>query len=86
MANARERQAEALLPHFAEIDADVEAVGALLAAGLTYLALRSRTTDVYNGVPLDTTAGWERLEHAVSAITRALAPPPPPRYSKRSTR
>jgi AcrR family transcriptional regulator len=87
MAAARERQAQAMLPRFAELDADIGAVGALLAAGLTYLALRSRTTDVYNGVALDTAAGWERLEHAVSAITHALAPAPPPhRSTKRSAR
>lgn len=88
MAAARERQAEALLPHFAELETDIGAVGALLAAGLTYLALRSRTTDVYNGVALNTAAGWERLEHAVAAITHALAPAPrrSPRSSKRSAR
>ncbi|MDP9051482.1 MAG: TetR/AcrR family transcriptional regulator [Acidobacteriota bacterium] len=53
-------------------DLDLAAIGSLLAAGQTYLILRSRTVDVYNGLKLDDEQGWERLEDAIRKIV-ALA-------------
>jgi AcrR family transcriptional regulator len=72
LADARERQAVALLGRLGGLDVDVPAVGALLAAGLTYLALRANTADTYNGVDLHSDDGWERLERAVADIVTAL--------------
>ena len=73
LAEARERQAQGFLTKLAALDLDLPAVGALLAGGLTYLALRANTADVYNGIDLRSRAGWERLERAVADIVTALA-------------
>src|SRR6185503_4451132 len=73
LAEARERQALGLFARLTGLELDVPAVGALLAAGLTYLALRAKTADEYNGIDLHSGAGWERLERAVADIVTALA-------------
>jgi AcrR family transcriptional regulator len=73
LAAARERQATELLGLLGGLELDAPAVGALLAAGLTYLALRANTADTYNGIDLHSDRGWERLERAVADIVAALA-------------
>jgi AcrR family transcriptional regulator len=50
---------------------DLQAAAALLLSGLTYLLLRSHTASVYLGVPLDSDAGWGRLEAAVERMVAA---------------
>jgi AcrR family transcriptional regulator len=82
LAAARERQAVALLGRLKDLDMDVPAVGALLAGGLTYLALRANTVDTYNGIDLRSEAGWRRLERAVVAIVTTLAAHPPRRKGR----
>src|SRR5262249_26980591 len=49
LADAREEQAMRLLSRVGELGPEARAGGALLAAGLTYLALRANTADDYNG-------------------------------------
>jgi AcrR family transcriptional regulator len=76
-AEARERSGMALLGRLGpELSpgVDLPAVAAVLSAGLTYLALRSRTAPAWLGVPLQDEAGWRRLERAVEALVRALLP------------
>ncbi len=83
LAAARERMGLALLER---IDApkglDVAAVTSVLAAGLTYLVLRAKTADAYNGIDLRSKAGWERLEDAVRAMVTAVAATPAKRGRK----
>lgn len=55
---------------------DVEAIGALLHAGLSYLVLRGKTADVYMNVELGSAKGDRRLERAVSQILMRLLPDP----------
>jgi AcrR family transcriptional regulator len=75
LATAREEQAARLGERIGALGEDGPAAGALLAAGLTFLALRANTADAYNGVNLRSAEGWERLERAVTSIVRALAKP-----------
>ncbi len=67
---------------------DLAAVGALLHAGISYLALRSDTVNDYLGIRLDREAGWKRIRIAIEDIVRALVrePGPPARRRKRATR
>jgi AcrR family transcriptional regulator len=74
LAERRERDATALLelaskrfPNAPEL-VDIPAVTAVLAAGLTFLLLRSKTYPDYNGIPVATAEGWARLEHAVDMM------------------
>ena len=47
------------------------AAAAVLHAGITYLALRAKTADLYMGVDLTGLAGWERIARAVENLTGA---------------
>jgi AcrR family transcriptional regulator len=51
---------------------DVNAIMSILVSGLYYLALRSRTVDVFNGVEIDSEAGWLRIESAIQTIVNNL--------------
>lgn len=53
---------------------DVRAIGTVLSAGLTYLILRSKTADVYNGLNLNSEDDWARIEHAVGFLVDAAFP------------
>ncbi len=74
LADAREKQAMRLLARIGDLGVDAAAVGALIAAGLTYLALRAGTVEKYNGVDLRSDAGWEQIERAVRLIVASLTP------------
>jgi AcrR family transcriptional regulator len=47
---------------------DVDAIGALLAAALNYLAARSRKIRVFSGVKIKSDEDWERLLKAVDCL------------------
>lgn len=51
---------------------DTDAIVAVLVSGLYYLALRSRTVDIFNGVELNTEQGWARTEKALESIINNL--------------
>ena len=53
--------------------ARMNAVMALLAAGVTYLALRRRKIRWFNGVDLKSDQGWAQLRQAVVEMTAGLA-------------
>lgn len=72
LAEAREQQAMRLAALIGALGEDAPAVGAIVAAGLTYLALRAQTVDAYNGVDLRSHASWERIERAVRRIVEAV--------------
>lgn len=69
LAAQREEQATAITHLLDESiergDVDAPALMSILSAGLNYLALRAQTADTYNGIPLKTEAGWERIENAM---------------------
>lgn len=72
LARHREAQGDRLFEHFDEAQGvDVRAVGSLLAAGQTYLILRSKTADVYNGLNLNSEEDWLRLERAAAFLLDA---------------
>lgn len=50
----------------------MNAVGAVLSAGVTYLALRSRKIRWYNGVDLKSEAGWGEISAAIAAMAAAI--------------
>ncbi len=47
---------------------DLAAVASILAAGQVYLTLKGKTTDHYNGIELNSKAGWKRIEDAVALL------------------
>jgi AcrR family transcriptional regulator len=47
---------------------DIEAIAALLAAALNYLAARSRKIRIFSGVKIKSGADWERLLKAVDRL------------------
>ena len=51
---------------------DIAAIGAIIGAGVSYLASRGRQISVYNGVDLQSEAGWKRLEDAIDTMIRGL--------------
>jgi AcrR family transcriptional regulator len=48
------------------------AVSAVLAAGVTYLALRRRKIRWFNGIDLRADAGWAQVRAAIAAMTAGL--------------
>jgi AcrR family transcriptional regulator len=64
------RQAHAMPPRF-----DLEAVGALVVAGLTTLATRTGSDTPYFGLDVRQDADWRRIEKAATTILRALLDP-----------
>ena len=77
LARTREQQGLQLLdmmkslPVNLSAGGDLPAVTAILHAGITYLVLRAKTADVYNGVELGTEAGWKRIEAAIDELSDA---------------
>jgi AcrR family transcriptional regulator len=69
---------ELVLPDAVEDRSDFLALANLLVAGIQYLLIRSRTTPVYGGIPLDTDAGWDRIRDAVLVAFGVAAPPAGP--------
>jgi AcrR family transcriptional regulator len=51
---------------------DIPAMGAVIGAGISYLVTRGRKIRFYNGIDLDTEAGWQRLEAAIDAMIQGL--------------
>lgn len=51
---------------------DIQAQTAIIIAGLYYLVLRSKTTDVFNGINLQTKEGQERITQAIENIFNKL--------------
>lgn len=77
VAEAREKQGQAFLTQMAGLiddsSIDIPAVASLLVGGIYYLALRSRTVEVYSGINLRTEKGWKRIESAVSLLLDMVA-------------
>lgn len=53
--------------------ADAEAIISIISAAVSYLAIRSKTADVYTGIDLNSPKGWQRLENAIASIIDSSA-------------
>ncbi|HEX6964193.1 MAG TPA: helix-turn-helix domain-containing protein [Gemmatimonadaceae bacterium] len=51
---------------------DVPTLMAILGAGLTYLALMSRTSGTYLGLDLSSDESWHRVDKTLAAVVRAV--------------
>ncbi|CAB1063057.1 Transcriptional regulator, AcrR family [Olavius sp. associated proteobacterium Delta 1] len=51
---------------------DIAAMGAIIGAGVSYLISRGRQISIYNGVDLQSEAGWQRLERAIDSMIKGL--------------
>jgi AcrR family transcriptional regulator len=51
---------------------DIAAMGAIIGAGISYLVCRGRKIRFYNGIDLDSEAGWQRLERAIDTMIQGL--------------
>jgi AcrR family transcriptional regulator len=51
---------------------DIAAMGAIIGAGVSYLVCRGRQISIYNGVDLQSEAGWQRLEKAIDTMINGL--------------
>jgi AcrR family transcriptional regulator len=51
---------------------DIMAIVAVIGAGVSYLACRARHVRWYNGIALDSDAGWQRIETAMAQIVAAI--------------
>ena len=86
LAKAREHEGLRILAHFAPgtDDADVAAITSLAVAGATYLVLRSKTADHYNGIDLRSEEGWKRIESALGWLAERMPVENPPATARRS--
>lgn len=79
LARIRETRSAALVaalaPRFQGRAVDLEALSALLGAGLQHLLLRSRTVDTYGGIPISTPEGWDRIERTLDQVCARMFPP-----------
>jgi AcrR family transcriptional regulator len=77
VAEAREKQAVAILSQMARVvddeTTDIAAIASLITGGIYYLALRSRTVEFFSGISLRTHEGWKRIESAVENLVDAVA-------------
>lgn len=67
-------------PETAAKTLDLEALLALISAGIYYLSLRARGVKMYNGIDIQSEEGWERI---FGAITGLLSGTPPNEYGQR---
>jgi AcrR family transcriptional regulator len=72
LAEAREREGMRILSEFESDDVDLAAMVSLAAAGATYLVLRAKTADTYNGIDLHSEEGWARIEGALRWLAEHL--------------
>jgi AcrR family transcriptional regulator len=49
-------------------DNEPDAIIALITSGIYYLVLRSRTTNVFNGININSEKGWQQIEIAIQLI------------------
>lgn len=52
---------------------DIQALSALIGAGISYLVLRSAKIKSYGGIDLQSEHGWERLEKAIDMIIKGIS-------------
>lgn len=55
-------------------DVDMNALMAIVSAGVLYLSLHAGSHEVYNGIDLGSQEGWDRIAGAFTPLLRALEP------------
>lgn len=75
LAACREEFARSLLARLpAQPSLDLPALAAILAAGVTYLTLRTAPGSAFCGVPLEDSRHWERVEAALALLVDSVIP------------
>ncbi|MCX7603729.1 MAG: TetR/AcrR family transcriptional regulator [Bryobacteraceae bacterium] len=75
LAACREEFARRLLERLpAQPPLDLPALAAILAAGVTYLTLRTAPGSAFCNVPLEGDAHWERIEQALALLVDSVLP------------
>jgi AcrR family transcriptional regulator len=79
LEEVRERRTEAMYAEMAAAGYEVSpieaSVGALFAAAINYLAIRSRFIKLFGGADLGSDDGWDSIIGSVEAVFRALRRP-----------
>ncbi len=77
LAKEREKRGLEVVGQFSEKSTEeFTAAASIISAGITYLALRGKTADVYNGIELTSEEGWEQIEKGIDFLVRAVAAQP----------
>ena len=76
LSETREKQKSDLLNKLSMtkswlMDKDIEALLALLSAGISYMVLRSKFSDKHMGIDLHSNFGWKRLERLAGDLVTA---------------
>ncbi|WP_005032364.1 TetR/AcrR family transcriptional regulator [Holophaga foetida] len=58
-------------------EVDLPALSAIIGAGLQHLLLRSRTVNVFSGIPISSPEGWQRLEATLDVLCERIFPVEP---------
>jgi len=75
LAACREDFARSLLARLpVKAAIDLPALAAILAAGVTLLALRTGDESTFCGVPIEHESGWRRIEDALSLLVDSVIP------------
>lgn len=76
LADDREKAGLSLLKYiekkFSFKNTDIAAITAVIIGGIYYLALRSRTAGVFNGIDLTKKRGWKRIDKALQFLISVL--------------
>lgn len=51
---------------------DLQAIVALMGAGISYLVLRARSIDFYGGIDINSEQGWGRLKKSIDQIIKGV--------------
>ncbi len=51
---------------------DLQAIIALIGAGISYLVLRSKNIDFYGGIDISSEKGWKRLQEGIDLIVKGV--------------
>ena len=55
-----------------QVQIDLQAIVMLIGAAISYLVTRSNNIDLYGGLEIGSDQGWQRIEHAISAICSSI--------------
>jgi len=55
-----------------KVQIDLQAIVMLIGAAISYLVTRSNNIDLYGGLEIGSDQGWQRIEHAISAICNSI--------------
>ncbi len=61
-----------ILSKYFKIDKNINAIISLLISGIYYLALRSKTVEVFNGIKLNEVAGIKELEQGIDMLLKLI--------------